>query len=298
MSGLATEERPLVMGVLNVTPDSFSDGGAWFDRRAAIERGHQLIAEGADIVDVGGESTRPGAGPVAADEELRRVLPVVEALAPHVRVSIDTTKPAVAEAAVAAGATLVNDVSASLWPVAAAAGVGWVAMHRRGTPADMQDRPVFEDVVAEVTGYLTDRAGQGAAAGVPEVWIDPGIGFGKTVEHNVQLLAAVDQLVATGYPVLVGTSRKSFLGILSASADGTPAPVGDRLAGSLATATWALEQGARMVRVHDVAATVQAATLVGDRRRSTGSGSGSGSGSGDASPDAGSAPLGRAGVSR
>jgi dihydropteroate synthase len=254
------------MGVLNVTPDSFSDGGAYFDRDAAVDRGHQLIAEGADIIDVGGESTRPGAEAVAVDEELRRVLPVVEALARHVRVSIDTTKAEVAEAAVVAGATLVNDVSASLWPVAAAAGVGWVAMHRRGTPSDMQDRPTFDDVVAEVTAYLTERAAQGCAAGVPEVWIDPGIGFGKTVEHNVQLLAAVDQLVATGFPVLVGTSRKSFLGTLAPTADGTPAPVEDRLAGSLATATWALQQGARMVRVHDVGATVQAATLVGAPR--------------------------------
>ncbi len=254
------------MGVLNVTPDSFSDGGEWFDGQRAIIRGHEMIGEGADIVDVGGESTRPGAEPVPVDEELRRVVPVIEALAPHVRVSVDTTKEAVAEAAVAAGATLVNDVSASLWPVAAAHGVGWVAMHRKGTPANMQDRPHFDDVVAEVTAYLADRAARGAAAGITEVWIDPGIGFGKTVEHNLALLGAVDGLAATGFPVLIGTSRKSFLGVLAAASDGTPAPVDGRLAGSLATATWAMQRGARMVRVHDVAATVQAATLVGAPR--------------------------------
>ena len=150
-----------------------------------------------------------------------------------------------------------------LWPVAAACGVGWVAMHRRGTPADMQHRPHFDDVVAEVTEYLADRATEGTASGITEVWIDPGIGFGKTVQHNLALLGAVHSLAATGYPVLIGTSRKSFLGVLAPRSDGAPAPVGDRLAGSLATATWAMQQGARMVRVHDVAATVQAATLVG-----------------------------------
>ena len=252
-----------MMGVLNVTPDSFSDGGEWFDGAAAVARGRQMAAEGADIVDVGGESTRPGAVPVDLDEELRRVVPVVEALAPHVRVSVDTTKAEVATAAVAAGASLVNDVSASLWDVAATAGVGWVAMHRRGTPADMQRRPAYGDVVAEVTAFLVERAARASAAGVPEVWIDPGIGFGKTATHNLELLAAVGGLAATGYPVLVGTSRKSFLGTLAAAPDGTPAPVDARLPGSLATATWAMLQGAGMVRVHDVAATVQAATLVG-----------------------------------
>jgi dihydropteroate synthase len=263
MSSPAIEERPLVMGILNVTPDSFSDGGEWFDGRLAITRGHEMITEGADIVDVGGESTRPGAEPVDLDEELRRVVPVIEALAPHVRVSVDTTKAEVADAAVAAGASLVNDVSASLWPVAAERGVGWVAMHRRGTPGDMQQRPHYDDVVAEVTAFLADRAAAGTAAGIDEVWIDPGIGFGKTAAHNLRLLSAVSGLAATGYPLLVGTSRKSFLGTLAPAPDGTPAPVGARLAGSLSTATWAMQQGARMVRVHDVAATVQAATLVG-----------------------------------
>lgn len=268
MSSQATAERPLVMGILNVTPDSFSDGGEWFDGDLAVSRGHQMIDEGADIVDVGGESTRPGAEPVDLEEELRRVVPVVEALAPHVRVSVDTTKAEVAEAAVSAGATLINDVSASLWEVAATAGVGWVAMHRKGGPVDMQVRPHFDDVVAEVSAYLVGRAALGTAAGVPEVWIDPGIGFGKTVQHNLALLAAVGGLADTGFPVLVGTSRKSFLGTLTPTADGVPAGVDDRLAGSLATATWAMAEGARMVRVHDVAATVQAATLVGRSGRS------------------------------
>jgi dihydropteroate synthase len=257
------EDRPLVMGVLNVTPDSFSDGGEWFQSERAIMRAQEMIAEGADIVDVGGESTRPGADPVPADEEMRRVIPVIEALAGQVRLSIDTTKPEVAEAAVEAGATLINDVSAALWAVAARCGAGWVAMHRLGTAKSMQRDPHYDDVVAEVTALLVDRAGQAAAAGVEEVWIDPGIGFGKTVEHNLALLGSVSDLVATGYPVLVGTSRKSFLGQVARSADGSVAPVTERLPASLATATWAMQQGAQMVRVHDVSATVQAALLVG-----------------------------------
>jgi dihydropteroate synthase len=264
MPHLMSEDRPLVMGILNVTPDSFSDGGVWFDQEAATARGREMADQGADIVDVGGESTRPGADPVDVDEELRRVIPVIEALASRVRVSIDTTKPQVAEAAVAAGATLVNDVSASLWPVAAGAGVGWVAMHRQGTSTTMQRDPHYADVVTEVSTFLAERAGRARAAGVGEVWIAPGIGFGKTVEHNLDLLAGLDVLVDSGYPVLVGTSRKSFLGVVAPMADGAPAPVDERLPASLATATWALAQGARMVRVHDVAATVQAAALVGN----------------------------------
>jgi dihydropteroate synthase len=269
MPSSSDEERPLVMGILNVTPDSFSDGGEWFESERAIMRAHEMIAEGADIVDVGGESTRPGAEPVSADEELRRVVPVVEALAGSVRVSVDTTKEAVAEAAVHAGASLINDVSATLWPAAARLGVGWVAMHRLGTAATMQRDPHYDDVAREVAAMLVDRAGRATAAGVAEVWIDPGIGFGKTVDHNLRLLGSVGDLVATGYPVMVGTSRKSFLGTLARTADGSPAPVGERLAASLATATWAMEQGVQMVRVHDVAATVQAAVLVG-RPRSDG----------------------------
>lgn len=258
--------RPLVMGVLNVTPDSFSDGGRYLDPDAAVARGLQMTAEGADVVDVGGESSRPGARPVPEAEELARVRPVVEALAPRVRVSVDTVKPAVAEAAVAAGATLVNDISARLWPLAAEAGVGWVAMHMQGEPATMQDDPHYDDVVGEVHDFLRRRAGEALDAGVPEVWVDPGIGFGKTADHNLALLRHLGELAASGHPVLVGTSRKGFLGRLTAAADGTPPPADDRVAASLATATWVMVAGASMVRVHDVAATVQAAALVGPAR--------------------------------
>jgi dihydropteroate synthase len=260
----------LVMAVLNVTPDSFFDGGRYLDADRAIERGLELVREGADVIDVGGESTRPGADPVSEDEELRRVLPVIEALAPEVRVSIDTTKVAVARAAVAAGATLINDVSASLSAVAADCGVGWVAMHMLGTPATMQQAPRYDDVVAEVAEFLAARAAAATAAGVSEVWIDPGIGFGKTLEHNLSLLRHLDRLVALGWPVLVGASRKWFLGrVLSESGESAgsadpavAAPVEDRLEGSIATATWIMTQGVAMVRVHDVAATAQAAKVV------------------------------------
>ncbi|HWC11659.1 MAG TPA: dihydropteroate synthase [Acidimicrobiales bacterium] len=252
----------LVMGVLNVTPDSFSDGGLWFDTDAAVAHGLDLVADGAAVVDVGGESTRPGAEPVDEAEERRRVVPVVEALAPYVRVSVDTRKAAVAEAAVEAGATLVNDVSATLWPVAAYAGVGWVAMHMRGEPATMQQDPVYDDVCGEVRTYLVERATEAREGGVEEVWVDPGIGFGKTVTHNLVLLRELRHLVTAGFPVLVGTSRKSFLGRLTGGAD-SPDPVDDRLEGSLATAAWAIRQGASMVRAHDVRPTVQLAALAG-----------------------------------
>ena len=247
------------MGVLNVTPDSFSDGGRWLDPDAAVAHGLAMAAAGASVIDVGGESTRPGAEPVAEEEELRRVLPVVEALAPHVRVSVDTRKPAVAESAIAAGATLVNDVSASLHEVAAAGGVGWVAMHMQGDPRTMQRAPAYVDVVTEVRDFLVSRADAAARAGVPEVWIDPGIGFGKTVAHNLSLLRHLRALADTGHPVMVGTSRKSFLDKLAGSA-----AVNDRLEGSLATSTWACLEGASMVRVHDVGPAVQAARLVGE----------------------------------
>jgi dihydropteroate synthase len=252
------------MGVVNVTPDSFSDGGRWFDAEAAVAHGMTLVAEGADIVDVGGESTRPRAEPVPAAEELRRVVPVVEALAPHVRVSVDTRKAEVAEAAVAAGATLVNDVSASLGAVAAANGAGFVAMHMLGDPRTMQDDPRYDDVVTEVRDFLVARAEAAVAAGCDEVWIDPGIGFGKALHHNLALLGRLGDLVATGFPVVVGTSRKRMLGTILAASDGVPeVPVDDRLEGSVATATWAMWQGAAMVRAHDVPATVQAARVVG-----------------------------------
>lgn len=245
------------MGVLNVTPDSFSDGGRWLDAGAAIAHGLAMVGEGADVVDVGGESTRPGAAEVPLEEELRRVLPVVDALAGRVRVSIDTRKRAVAEAALDAGATIVNDVSADLYDVAAVHGAGWVAMHMRGTPLTMQQEATYDDVVSEVREFLLHRVQLALAAGVAEVWIDPGLGFAKTAHHNLALLARLDELVATGHPVLIGASRKSFIGRLTGDA-----PVDDRLAGSLALAVWAMEKGAAMVRVHDVQATVQAARLV------------------------------------
>ena len=257
----------LVMGVLNVTPDSFSDGGRWFDRAAAVEHGRQLVSEGADLVDVGGESTRPGAEPVDEAEELRRVVPVVEELAPLVRISVDTRKPAVAVAALGAGATIVNDVSGSLEMahVAAAHRAGWVAMHMRGDPGTMQVDPVYDDVVGEVRDFLVGRAEAGRAAGVEEIWIDPGIGVGKTTDHNLSLLRHLRTFARTGWPLAIGVSRKGFLGKLAGGA-----PVDDRLEGSLAVATWAMLEGVSLVRVHDVAPTVQARTLTfcGALRRS------------------------------
>jgi dihydropteroate synthase len=216
---------------------------------------------------VGGESSRPGAAPVDEREELRRVLPVIEALAGVVRVSVDTVKPAVAAAAVAAGAALVNDISGELWPLAAETGVGWVSMHMRGTPATMQDDPVYDDVVAEVSEFVLGRARRAAGAGVAEVWVDPGIGFGKSPAHNLALLAHLGDLVgaadAEGFGVLVGASRKRFLGSFGAP-PGEPFGADDRLEASLATATYAMAVGVRMVRVHDVAPTLEAARLVGD----------------------------------
>lgn len=255
--------QPLVMGILNVTPDSFYDGGRHDDPGSAVAWGCRLAEEGADIVDVGGESSRPGAEPVPLGLELSRVLPVVEALAPVVRVSIDTAKPEVARAAVAAGATLVNDVSGRCAEVAAAAGVGLVVMHMRGTPKTMRDRATYRDVVAEVRSFLAEGAARARELGVREVYVDPGIGFAKTAEHDLALLHALPELVADGAPVLVGASRKSFLGRVSArEGEAAPGP-GDRLEASLAVATWALAAGAAVVRVHDVAATVQAARLAG-----------------------------------
>jgi dihydropteroate synthase len=248
---------PAVMGILNVTPDSFSDGGRFLDPEAAVAHGLALVAEGAAMVDVGGESTRPGAEPVGEDEERRRVVAVIEALAPHVRVSIDTRHASVADAAIEAGATLVNDVSASLWEVAAAAGVGWVAIHMRGEPRTMQSDPRYDDVVGEVGTFLRERAELAIEAGVPEVWVDPGIGFGKLPAHNLQLLHHLDELVASGFPVLVGTSRKGFLGGLTGGA-----PVDDRLEASLATAVVAAAAGASMIRAHDVRPTVHAMRIV------------------------------------
>ena len=279
-----------VMGVLNVTPDSFSDGGQWIEPGAAVDHARKMIDEGADVIDVGGESTRPGATPVDVAEEIRRVVPVIEALADtgDATVSIDTRKEAVARAAVAAGASIINDVSASLWPVAAETGAGWVAMHMPADPSVMQQHAQYQDVVAEVTNFLVRRAEQASAAGVNDIWIDPGIGFGKTATHNLALLRHLDVLVDTGWPVLVGTSRKSFLGaVLAGRATGArggtgagapaasdsepaPPPASDRLEGSVATAAWAITRGAAMVRVHDVRPAVMAARLAGDVRLGAG----------------------------
>jgi dihydropteroate synthase len=249
------------MGVLNVTPDSFSDGGCWLDPDAAIAHARLMIAEGADVVDVGGESTRPGALPVDPAEEERRVLPVIEALAGEVVISVDTRKESVARRAVAAGASIINDVSASLWPVAAETGAAWVAMHMPADPSVMQQHAHYDDVVAAVRDHLVGRAEQAREAGVTEIWLDPGIGFGKTAGHNLSLLRHLDVLVTSGYPVLVGTSRKSFLGALM----DPPAPSSDRLEGTVATSTLAVLKGAQMIRVHDVRPAVMAIDLIGDR---------------------------------
>ena len=265
------------MGVVNVTPDSFSDGGCWADPGSAITHARLLIEQGADIIDVGGESTRPGADPVSVADELERVIPVITALTPSVRVSIDTMKPQVADAAVRAGASIVNDISGSLElaELAASRGVAWICMHMQGSPRTMQHHPTYDDVVDEVRDFLVERADAGRSIGVKEIWIDPGIGFGKTTGHNLALLARIGDLVATGYPVAVGTSRKSMLGRLTAQADGasrtdeassgpigvTPTPVDERLEASIASAVWAWRHGASMVRVHDVAATVAARSL-------------------------------------
>ena len=258
-------ERTFIMGVLNVTPDSFSDGGAYADPDRAIARGLALEAEGADILDIGGESTRPGAAPVAEEEELRRVMPVLTALAQRTRclLSVDTRHAAVARAALAAGAHIINDVSAATRDPAMAAVVveyraGLVLMHSRGEPATMQLQPHYAAVVEEVRAYLADRLAALEAAGLPSQYlvVDPGIGFGKTLDHNLALLRALPRLAALGRPVLVGVSRKALLGRLT----GRERPA-DRLAGSLAALTAAILGGARIVRVHDVAASRDAARV-------------------------------------
>lgn len=257
-------DRPLVMGILNVTPDSFSDGGPHIDLDVAVARADAMLNEGADVVDVGGESTRPGADPVSVDVELSRVLPVIEAIADRCVVSVDTRHAAVARVAVDAGAVIINDVSASLAEVAADVGAGWIAMHMRGVPKTMQTDPVYESVVEDVLRFLVGRADQARAVGVEQIWIDPGLGFGKTHEHNLELLASIDRFVATGHPVVVGVSRKGTLGRLLAVSDGVDA-VGpdDRLEGSVAAACHVVRAGAHMVRVHDVGPTVSALAVIG-----------------------------------
>jgi dihydropteroate synthase len=253
-----------IMGIVNVTPDSFSDGGEWFERDAAIAHARRLVEEGAEILDVGGESTRPFADPVAAAEELRRVVPVVEALADAgAQLSVDTMKLDVARAAVDAGATFVNDVTAFRHEPAMAAlvaerGCDCCLMHMLGEPRTMQVDPRYDDVVSEVKAFLEERASFAVAEGVAEdrVVVDPGIGFGKTVDHNLELLDRLGEIVALGFPVLLGTSRKAFLGRLAGREDPH-----DRVAATVATNVIGLERGATVFRVHDVAATADALTV-------------------------------------
>lgn len=257
--------RPaLVMGIVNVTPDSFSDGGQFHRTDAAAAHAEKLVTEGADLLDIGGESTRPDAAPVDEAEELARVVPVIRELARRNLgpISVDTMKPAVARAALEAGAAIVNDVAANrsddaMWRIVAEAGAGYIAMHMQGEPRTMQLQPSYTDVVAEVDAFFADRLERLAAAGVKaeQVALDPGIGFGKTLEHNLQLLGRLDALRNRKRPLLVGISRKSFIGRL------TGAAVQDRLPGSLAGACWAVGLGAAIVRTHDVAATRQALQL-------------------------------------
>lgn len=251
-----TLERPLLMAIVNLTPDSFSDGGRHVEPRAAIDAALAMVEQGADILDLGAESTRPGAEPVPADEELRRLLPVLAGLADcGLPLSVDTRKPEVMRAVLAAGADMVNDVagfrSAAAIDAVAGSACGVVVMHMKGEPGTMQQAPDYGDVVNEVDDWLRDRVAALEAAGVAagRIVIDPGIGFGKTPAHNLALLAALDRLAAGAWPVLAGVSRKSFLEVL------TGRPVGERLAGSLAAALACVARGASIVRVHDVAAT-------------------------------------------
>lgn len=263
-----------VMGVVNVTPDSFSDGGLWLDPQAAVEHGVELHREGAAILDVGGESTRPGAAPVEEAEELRRVVPVVEGLrerVPEATVSVDTSKPAVARAALAAGASYVNDVTAlrgdpAMAALVAESGVTCCLTHMRGEPRTMQDDPRYDDVVGEVRAFLERRAAFAISEGVPpeRIHLDPGIGFGKTAGHNLALLRRLDEIAALGFTLVVGVSRKRFLGTLTGRERAS-----ERVAATVAANVLAYERGARVFRVHDVAQTVDglkvaAGTLRGD----------------------------------
>ncbi len=283
-------DRPLVMGILNTTPDSFSDGGLWGTVDRAVSQAERMLNDGADIIDIGGESSRPGAQPVERDEELARVLPVIEALAGRCVLSIDTAKAEVADAAVEAGASIVNDITASLEEVAGARGAGWVAMHMQGEPQTMQANPTYDDVVGEVAASLSEYGVRGAAAGVARMWVDPGFGFGKTTSHNLALLRSLAQLRGNSLlssnsldnpvPLLVGVSRKRFIAEIHEIADrGQNAPQSsdpsaessasagridatDRIAGSVMAAVWSWANSAHIVRTHDVRATALAATYL------------------------------------
>lgn len=270
---MSTAFRPRVMGIVNVTPDSFSDGGKFLAAQDGLEHARRLIAQGADILDVGGESTRPGAAPVSECDEILRVVPLIETVrrASDIPVSIDTMKPEVARAAVKAGATIWNDVTALRFSpeapdVAAELGCEIVLMHMLGEPGTMQDAPRYDDVVAEVEAFLLARAFTAMAAGVAKdkIWLDPGIGFGKALEHNLALLAALPRFVGLGYPILLGASRKRFIaGIDPAAHEAT-----DRLGGSLAAHLAGAEAGVAAVRVHDVRETVQALDVLAAIRSS------------------------------
>ena len=261
-------ERPLIMGILNVTPDSFSDGGLFTSVDDAVSHAERLVSEGADILDVGGESTRPGGEPITAEEEIRRVVPVIEGVSQRVSVplSVDTTKSEVARAALAAGAAIVNDISALRFDfyiadAVARAGAGLVLMHSRGTPATMHRQPPIADIMEEVTTSLRASIHMAERRGVKResIVIDPGIGFGKSQEQNLELIAKLDQLIDAfrDYPLLIGTSRKSFIGRMLADESGTPAPASERLHGTMATIAAAVLKGAHIIRVHDVKAAAE-----------------------------------------
>jgi dihydropteroate synthase len=247
------------MGVVNVTPDSFSDGGLYLDADAAISHGRELVGHGAGILDVGGESTRPGAEAVSVEEELDRVVPVIRGLADRGTVSVDTSKLAVAEAALDSGASIVNDVTAlrndpEIGALCADRSAGLILMHMQGDPRSMQANPTYDDVVDDVKAFLAERVAFAIDSGVAEekVWLDPGIGFGKTLEHNLELLRRLGELRELGRPLVIGTSRKSFLGKIDGS------EVGDRIGGTIASTVLAAAEGADVLRVHDVAETAQA----------------------------------------
>lgn len=264
------ENLPMVMGILNVTPDSFSDGGQFFSRTLALEQARRMCLEGADVIDVGGESTRPGASSVSAEEELQRVIPVIEAISAElpVKISVDTSKPVVMREAVSAGASMINDVRAlreeGALHAAANLGVDVCLMHMRGEPRTMQSNPHYEDVITEVRDFLVERAGACERHGISrsQIYIDPGFGFGKTLEHNLELLANLGALAATNYAVMVGLSRKSMIGAL------LDRSVEDRVHGSVALALMAYLNGARLIRTHDVGATLDALRIAQRVRQS------------------------------
>ena len=259
--------RPLIVGALNVTPDSFSDGGSYYKKAKAVERALRMEAEGADIIDIGGESSRPFSKPVSLKEELRRVIPVIEAIRKKssVAISVDSCKPEVARAAVLSGADMLNDITGFTDPamaeLAAKLEKPVVIMHMKGRPQTMQKAPRYQDVTREVAAFLKRQGRKLEKLGASRIIVDPGIGFGKTVKHNLELLKSIDKICALGYPVMVGASRKSFIGKIS-GADVGDRPAGDRLGGSISAHLWSVMQGASLIRVHDVAAHRQALDLL------------------------------------